>query len=173
MRTKVSSPPLLRSQAQRTIDSAVRVTTVGKKMKRAKAEEKESLVGPAQLGPSIDDLFAHSYTPPPSRSRSCSRSRTVKSASPWVWVASARVWDPAAEHFSASVRDIRRFGAQAKFLRRVHPNTTDGRSFIEVTMDKRQQSREVRDGDRFRDTKDGERFRDGCSSRDGFQGSRR
>ena len=47
MRTKVSSPPLLRSQAQRTIDSAVRVTTVGKKMKRAKAEEKESLVGPA------------------------------------------------------------------------------------------------------------------------------
>ena len=46
-RTKVSSPPLLRSQAQRTIDSAVRVMTVGKKMKRAKAEEKKSLVGPA------------------------------------------------------------------------------------------------------------------------------
>ena len=40
-------------------------------------------------------------------------------------------------------------------------------------MDKRQQSWEVRDGDRFRDTKDGERFRDGRSSRDGFQGSRR
>ena len=40
-------------------------------------------------------------------------------------------------------------------------------------MDKRQQSQEVRDGDRFRDTKYGERFRDGRSSRDGFQGSRR
>ena len=66
------------------------------------------------------------------------------------------------------MRDIRRFGAKAKFLRPVHPNTTDGRSFVEVTMDKRQQSWEVRDGDRLRDTKDGERFRDGRSSRDGF-----
>ena len=64
-------------------------------------------------------------------------------------------------------------GPQAKFLRRVRPNTMDRRSFIEVTMDKRQQSREVRDGDRFRDTKDGERFIDGRNSRDGFQGSRR
>ena len=95
-------------------------------------------------------------------------SRIVKSASFWVWVASARVWDPAAERFPASVRDIRKFGAQAKFLRRVHPSTMDGRSFIEVTMDKRHQGREVRDIDRFRDTKDGERFRDGRSSRDGF-----
>ena len=72
-----------------------------------------------------------------------------------------------------SVRDIRKFGAQAKYLRRVCPNTTDGRSFIEVTMDKRHQGREVRDIDRFRDTKDGERFRDGRSGRDGFQGPRR
>ena len=143
---------------------------VGKKMKRAKAKEKENLDGPAQLGPSIEDRFAHSYSPPPSRSRS--RSRIAKSASSWVWVASARVWDPAAERFSTSVRDIRKFGAQAKYLCRVHPNTTDGRSFVEVTMDKRQQGREVRDGDRFRDTKDGERFRDGRSSRDGFKGSR-
>ena len=45
MRTKVSSPPLLRSEARRTIESAIRVTNVGKKMKQAKTEEKESLVG--------------------------------------------------------------------------------------------------------------------------------
>ena len=47
MHTKGSPPPLLRSGARRNIESAVRVKNVGKKMKRAKAEEKESLVGPA------------------------------------------------------------------------------------------------------------------------------
>ena len=82
MRTKVSLPPLLSSEARRNIESAVRVKNVGKKMKRAKAEEKENLGAPAQLGPSIEDLFAHSYSPPPSRSSS--RRRIAKSASSWV-----------------------------------------------------------------------------------------
>ena len=82
MRTKVSPPPLLSSEARRNIESVVRVKNVGKKMKWAKAEENEKLGGPTQLGPPIEDLFTHSYSPPPSRSRS--HSHIAKSASSWV-----------------------------------------------------------------------------------------
>ena len=109
MCTKVSPTPLLSLKARRNIESSVRVENVGKKMKLTKAEEKEKIGGLAQLGPSIEDLFTHSYSPPPSRSRS--HSRIAKSASSWVCVASARVWDSTTERFPVSVRDIRKFGA--------------------------------------------------------------
>ena len=129
------------SKARLPIESSDMVGIMGKKMKLTKAEKRKVVSGPAQLGPYIDDLFSHSYSPPPSR--------TAKLfSSSWVWVATARVWDPSVERFPASVSDIRKFGAQAKYLRRVHPSTTDGRWFVEVTMEKRQlQSREARDGD--------------------------
>jgi len=78
MRTKKSPPPLLSSEARIDIDSSVRVENVGKKMKLTKAEEKEKIGGLAQLGPSIEDLFSHTYSPPPSRSR------IAKSVSSWV-----------------------------------------------------------------------------------------
>ena len=128
---------------------------MGKKMKLTIVEKRKVVSGPTQLGPSIDDLFSHSYSPPPNHT-------TKLFSSSWVWVATARVWDPSTERFPASVSDIKKFGAKAKYLLRVCPSTMDGRSFVEVTMEKRQlQSHEARDGDRYRDTKDGERFRDG------------
>ena len=57
-------------------------------------------VGPAQCGPSIDDLFSHSYSP------------LVKIPKPgcshkWFWVVATRVWDSGAERFLASASDIR------------------------------------------------------------------
>ena len=45
MRTKLSPPPLLSSEARIDIDSSVRVENVGKKMKLTKAEEKEKIGG--------------------------------------------------------------------------------------------------------------------------------
>jgi len=119
----------------------------GRKRKLTKEEKGKQLVGPACQGPSIEDLFSHSYSPP-----------LVFSSNPssrWVWVTAARVWDPEAHHFSASVAEVRRFGSQAKHLRRVHPATTDDRSFLEVAkkkMDKR--------GMPFRDGREGDRARD-------------
>jgi hypothetical protein len=49
-------------------------------------------VGPNCVGPSIDDLFSHSYAPP------LTHTRPQLSTSRWVWVPAARVWDPEAEH---------------------------------------------------------------------------
>ena len=106
------------------------------------------LNGPVD-GPSIEDLFSHSYIPP------AKSSNTRELISRWCWVAAARVWDPKAERFQARASEIRKFGAQAKFLRRVHPSSTDGRSFVEVvkaTMERKiLQGRDGKDGDRPRD----------------------
>lgn len=79
-------------------------------------------------------------------------------------MAAARVWDAEAEHFPARVVDIRKFGAQAKHLRRVRPATTDSRSFVEVA--KKQMEKRVFQG---RDGRDGERFRDAWDPRDNPQ----
>ena len=106
------------------------------------------LNGPVD-GPSIEDLFSHSYIPP------AKSSNTRELISRWCWVVAARVWDPKAERFQARASEIRKFGAQAKFLRRVHPSSTDGRSFVEVvkaTMERKiLQGRDGKDGDRPRD----------------------
>lgn len=163
-------PPLVNkeiSSGARSSGKSSDKTQTGKKMK---SSVPKNVNGPAQPGLSIADLFSHSYSPPSSKAPKTRSSR-------WEWVAAARVWDPATERFPASVSDIRKFGAQAKHLRRVRPSTTDGRSFVEVAMDKRQfQGREVRDGDRSREFRDGERFyersREGHDGRDGYQGPR-
>jgi hypothetical protein len=106
------------------------------------------LNGPVN-GPSIEDLFSHSYIPP------AKSSNTQELTSRWSWVAAARVWDPKAEQFQARASEIRKFGAQAKFLRRVQPSSTDRRSFVEVvkaTMERKiLQGRDGKDGDRPRD----------------------
>jgi len=51
--------------------------------KLMKEEKGKQLVGPACQGPSIEDLFSHSYSPPPVFS--------LNPSSRWVWVAVARV----------------------------------------------------------------------------------
>lgn len=102
--------------------------------RKTKNEQGKQLVGPACDGPSIEDLFLHSFSPPPVRTKPQSPT------SRWAWVVAARVWDSEVEQLPASAADIRKFGAQAKRLRRVQPSTTDGRSFVEVTkkqMEKR------------------------------------
>jgi len=108
--------------------------------------QKKPTDGPVS-GPSIDDLFSHSYIPrirnPQPRAR----------ASKWFWVAAARVWDSTAERFPASLSDIRQFGAHAKCLQRVQSAITDERSFAEVAksiMERKPfQGRDGRDGDRY------------------------
>jgi hypothetical protein len=109
--------------------------------------QKKAADGPAS-GPSIDDLFSHSYIPPIRNPQPRAR------ASKWFWVAAARVWDPTAERFPASLSDIRQFGAHAKRLQRVQSATTDERSFAEVAksiMERKPfQGRDGRDGDRYR-----------------------
>jgi hypothetical protein len=92
-----------------------------------------NVVGPVINGPSLDDLFSHSYIP---LANCIKRTKLQAQSHQWVWVTAARVWDPSADRFPASVGDIRKFGAQAKFLRRVHPSTTDERYFVEVTSSK-------------------------------------
>lgn len=57
------------------------------------AENENDVNGPAQMGPSIEDLFFHSYSPPPNRS-------AKPRLSHWVWVTAARVWDSSTERFS-------------------------------------------------------------------------
>lgn len=70
--------------------------------------------------------------------------------------------------------DIRQFGAQSKHLRRAHPATTDEKSFVEVAKEsmerKPYQSRDSRDGERFREVREGDCFRD---RRDDFLDQRR
>lgn len=70
--------------------------------------------------------------------------------------------------------DIRQFRAQAKHLRCVHPTTANEKSFVEVAKEsmerKPYQSRDSRDGERFREVREGDCFRD---RRDDFLDQRR
>lgn len=121
--------------------------------------------GQAQFGQSKESLISHSFIPTSQKKPTIVSS---PSSSRWVWVQAARVWDPTAEHHLASNLDIRRFGHQAKHLRRVRERTTDGRLYTEVASQamerKPSQVRDARDGDRSRDVRD---------VRGGFQNSDR
>ena len=82
-------------------------------------------MGRAKFGSDIHDLLAHSYSPP-----------APSTHAGWVWIQTARVWDPAAESFPARATEVRRFGARAKFLKRARAITTNSRSFAEVAGEK-------------------------------------
>ena len=58
--------------------------------------------GPACYGLSIADLFAHSYSPPAPQTKPYTHI--------WLWVATARVWDPKADRFLGRASEIRKFG---------------------------------------------------------------
>ena len=134
----------------------------GQKAEWARKEKKE--FGPSSFGLSIVDLFARSFYPPSQKSP-CPTFRSPPT-SRWFWIPTARVWDPTAERYPSTAQEINRFGAQAKHIRRVHPRTLDGRSFIEVARNKME--RKGYQGRDLRDVRDGERFREGRLMRDAF-----
>lgn len=126
-RLKQSSNPPLPKQSCAAV--------VGGRKEMTSAEKAKLVFGPAHtLDPCIEDLFAHSYSPP------TKPKPPQPQSSRWFWVEAATVWDPVAEHFPASASDIQKLGERAKHLRRVTPTFTDGRAFVEVarkTMDKK------------------------------------
>jgi hypothetical protein len=85
-------------------------------------------LGRPKFGAHIQDLFRHSYTPPPSSSPIPKSNHKGR----WEWVEAARVWDASAERFPARPSEVKRFGTRAKVLHRVVLKSTDSRSFVEV-----------------------------------------
>lgn len=113
---------------------SVEKTTREKELEKEWPKIETKVFSPAHIeGISVDDLFSHSYTPPPPPSPSYT--------SEWVWVPKTRVWDLEAPHFSTSAEEIRKYGGQAKHIRRAQVRTTDERSFVEVVKKKKMDRR--------------------------------
>jgi hypothetical protein len=161
---------ILSSEKMRSPEKENNKTTGMQKGKRIKSWAGKT-PGPAHSGISIQDLFQHSYLPPARVKPKNPEPRTSR----WLWVPAARVWDPAAEKHPASSEDIKRFGASARFLRRVKEQTIDERSFVEVAkqdMDRKQLNRDFQDGHVNRANFQGA-DRERGDSRGGFQGGAR
>ena len=75
---------------------------------------------------SIEDLYSHSYSPPP------------KPHSRWLWIPKTRVLEAAVEGYPASIEEVWRFGAFAWKIAPAKVKLIDSRSFSEVVgMDHR------------------------------------
>lgn len=87
------NPPLI----EQSLSAEVHVLKQGCKGRGVEKIDRLA-AGPAHSGPSIEDLFSHLYISPAPR-----RPRPPPRPSGWVWIEAARVRDPSAERFQASV----------------------------------------------------------------------
>ncbi|RLN25050.1 hypothetical protein C2845_PM07G07000 [Panicum miliaceum] len=97
---------------------------------------------PFPFGSCVEDLFSHSFQPPPRKGG-------------WFWIQKSEVLAADAARFPAKKSEIKRFGHTAQRIQPVTERKVDSRSFAEVTMERRPQ--QGRGGVNLQQSRDEER----------------